>query len=373
MKRSYDWHGARIHVLNVSNQALCVNDNSENDRENDNFLQFEIGAKIMPFKEYLETSDCFSSCKSCSSDRLIWRGSLGFYDESDASLCLRRMKGFEMFARDDKSLDMLSLMCENTNKGNNNNVLMSRTLKVITKCDVNSVPVYLLTSNHYYMTVTDSHDEVHDHFLSPEGEFFDNCGIIAKMDFIPLQGDASCKTRESKLTFEFWKQYITNSQSYGESLDQLDVFENEQEHLIFAKYNANQHGPDNQEQNTQSLFFLIMNDEDGGLKSAHPYDNGHYTKLCILLDPSAAEGGGQLKSYNKIQDTLQLNFQNEGKQLKEENKKLEKKLQDLSLTSEYDVPKLFTFIRQVQTAVLSKLLLGVFDIVNYILSRKDML
>ena len=230
------------------------------------------------------------------------------------------MKGFEMFARDDKSLDMLSLMCENTNKGNNN-VLMSRTLKVITKCDVNSVPVYLLTSNHYYMTVTDSHDEVHDHFLSPEGEFFDNCGIIAKMDFIPLQGDASCKTRESKLTFEFWKQYITNSQSYGESLDQLDVFENEQEHLTFAKYNANQPGPDNQEQNTQSLFFLIMNDEDGGLKSAHPYDNGHYTKLCILLDPSAAEGGGQLKSYNKIQDTLQLNFQNEGKQFKDENEK----------------------------------------------------
>ena len=353
LKRSSDWHGAQIHVLETKTAEMGEK-NVVEDLEGVNFLQQEVGAKITSMNKFLTKSDCFSACqpKKCFSDRLVWRGSLGFYDETDSSLCVRRLRGFEMFAKDDKSVEMFNQI----HGGNSNGepTLISRTLKIITKCDVNTIPVYLLSGQQFYLTVLDNKDEVYEHFLQSDGEFFGDSGVIAKMDCLPIQGNTRVKS-DCKLTFEYWKQYITSTHTYEESVDQLDVFESEQEHSLFARHNSNPSGQDSSNYNMQSLYFLILDDVGGGLQGGEPYDDGRYTKLCILLDPSAAEGGGQLKSYNKMQDSLQLKFEEEQNEMLEEKQKLEEKLKKLSIVSHCNAPKLFTFIRQVQSAVLGTL------------------
>ena len=102
LKRSYDWHGANINVIyTASNETL--NENSlriSNDVIDDNFLQSEVGARIFTLQTFMTKTECFSSCKKkCSSDRLVWRGSLGLYEESDNFFTLRRMRGFQLFAK----------------------------------------------------------------------------------------------------------------------------------------------------------------------------------------------------------------------------------------------------------------------------------
>ena len=323
-----------------------------NDVIDDNFLQTEVGAKIFTLQTFINKTECFSSCKSkCSSDRLVWRGSLGLYEESDNSFTLRRMRGFQLFAKDGKSLEIIGILHNCSSEEKNENLLMSRTLKVISTCDVNSVPVYLLSNQHFYLTVNET-EEVHEEFLSPEGEFFGGySGIIVKLDCVSVALNQTWKST-SKLTLEFWKQYITKSQSYLESIDQSDMFESQHEHSIFSSF-SDQSGSESSEQNVQSLHFLVMNDNSGGIKCGEPFDNGRNTKICILLDPSAAEGGGQLKSFNKVQDTLSMKFNRE-EELNEEKLKVEQRLQELSIATEYNAPKLYTFIRQVQSAVLGK-------------------
>ena len=355
LKRSYDWHGANINVIyTASNYTLNENSLSiSNDVIHDNFLQTEVGAKISTLHTFINKTECFSSCKSkCSSDRLVWRGSLGLYEESDNSFSLRRMRGFQLFAKDDKSLEIIGILHNSSSEEKNENLLMSRTLKVISMCDVNSVPVYLLSNQHFYLTVNET-EEVHEEFLSPEGDFFGGySGIIVKLDCVSVDLNKTWQSTASKLTLEFWKQYITKSQSYLESIDQSDMFESQQEHSIFSSFSG-QPGSESSEQNVQSLHFLVMNDNSGGIKSGEPFDNGRNTKICILLDPSAAEGGGQLKSFNKVQDTLSIKFNGE-EELNEEKLKVEQRLQELSIATEYNAPKLYTFIRQVQSAVLGK-------------------
>lgn len=353
LKRSFDWHGAHVHVLEIiPKECQLLDKKNLNDNKNENFLQVEVSAKISAIQTFLTSNDCFSTCKpKCSSDRLIWRGSLGFYDDADASLCVRRMRGFQLYSKDDKSHEVFNFIQENTSDDETSNILMSKTLKVISKCDVNTVPVYLLTSKHFYLTVSDNSDEMYDHFLCTEGEYFGNSGVIVKLDYASVQSKMPCKTEGTRLTFEYWKQYITNTQSYEESLDQIDVFESEQEYSTFSMCASSQSGHDNYDQSTNSLFFLIMNDVGGGLNGGVPFDNGRYTKLCILLDPSAAEGGGQLKSFHKMQDILYMKFEEEGQDLGQEKQKVEERLKELSIVSDYNAPKLYTFIRQVQSAV----------------------
>ena len=160
-------------------------------------------------------------------------------------------------------------------------------MKMISKCDVSTVPVYFITSEHFYLTALEIEEEAYDHFLHPEGEYFADSGVIAKLDFILLQGDETkpVKSNNANLTFGRWKQYITNSHTYEESLGQLDQFENELEYSTFASYISEQSGSEKAGQSVESLFFLIMNDVGGGLRFGSPHDNGRYTKLCILLDP----------------------------------------------------------------------------------------
>ena len=53
----------------------------------------------------------------------------------------------------------------------------------------------------------------------------------------------------------------------------------------------------------ESIYFLILNDVGGGLQNGLEFDDGPQTKLCILLDPSAAGGGGgQTKTFHQMQD-----------------------------------------------------------------------
>ena len=354
LKRSYDWHGAHIHLINTAakNFQSPAEARPPNDVVEDNFLQLEIGAKIIPLQTFITKSDCFSSCKpKCSSDRLIWRGSLGFYDELDNTFSLRRMRGFQMFAKDDKSMEMLNFIHNSSSDDVITKILISRTLKVISRCNVNSVPVYLLGNQHFYLTV-DETDEVYEDFLCPDSEFFGGySGVIVKLDCVSVPTSVLCKSNNSKFTLEYWKQYITKSQSYIESLDQRDIFESEHESSIFST--MDQAGTENAGQNVHSFYFLLMNDYSGGLKSAEPYNNGRNTKVCILLDPSAAEGGGQLKTFNKVQDTLSMKFNGEDDTI-EEKRKVEERLQELSIATDFNAPKLYTFIRQVQAAVLGK-------------------
>ena len=354
LKRSYDWHGAHINVISTASINSKIEDGlrKENDME-DNFLQSEVGAKITPIQEFICKSGCFSSCNpKCRSDRLVWRGSLGFYEELENVFFLRRMKGFQMFAKDDKALEVLNLINTCSSDEENGKILMSRTLKVISRCNVNSVPVYLLGNQHFYLTANET-EEVCEEFLSPENDYFGGySGVIVKLDCAAAPDYLFCKTNSSKLTLEFWKQYVTKSPSYIESLDQCDMFESEHEQSIFSSV-SEQMGSEYSNQTVQSLFFLIMNDYCGGIKSGEPYDNGKNTKMCILLDPSVAEGGGQLKSFNKVQDTLSLKFNASG-EVDQEKQMIEKRLQELSIATECNAPKLYTFIRQVQAAVLGK-------------------
>ena len=66
------------------------------------------------------------------------------------------------------------------------------------------------------------------------------------------------KSNNAALKFGRWKQYITNSHTYEESLGQLDQFENELEYSTFASYNSEQSGGEKRGQSIESLF-LIMN------------------------------------------------------------------------------------------------------------------
>ena len=139
-----------------------------------------------------------------------------------------------MFAKDDNSMEVLTFLHGSSTEDVKPKILISRTLKVISRCNVNSVPVYLLGNQHFYLTVNET-DEVYDDFLCPDSEFFGGySGVIVKLDCVSLPTDVSCKSKSSKFTLENWKQYITKSQSYIESLDQRDRFESEHETSVFS-------------------------------------------------------------------------------------------------------------------------------------------
>ena len=63
LKRSSDWHGAQIHVLETKTAEMSEK-NVVEDLEGVNFLQQEVGAKITSMNKFLTKSDCLGPLMS---------------------------------------------------------------------------------------------------------------------------------------------------------------------------------------------------------------------------------------------------------------------------------------------------------------------
>lgn len=251
LKRAVEWHGANIFIL--SSKLDC--------RFTASFTK-ELRAEILSIDA--------ESLQEAMDARLFWRGSLAFFD--DDSMSFVHLGRFELSCDD----------ADATQKSQAN-VLMSRRLKIVSKCSFATIPAYFLTSKRLCLrtSLLDADDDTSEEFFNDEDMFAsDNC-VIAKLERHEAKSNGSFRPKRngSDRDTESWKKAILQG-----------TYERDVDHDLAGK-------------SLQSTYFVIFNKAAG---STQFEERNCIEKQCIVLDPNVPLAS-QAKSFEVITDTLMAN------------------------------------------------------------------
>ena len=240
LKRSVDWHSARIHLVchhKVDKQQAFLH---------------ELRIRHVINSDQIDFLD----------PKLMWRGTLAFFDEE--VLSYQHMGSFELSWKD---------LGENFEWPQNSQ--FSQRIKVLSKCSITTVPAYFLTETKFKLKtqILSPEDEITEEFMKDPDMFGDHNCVIAKLERFespPNNTTLKMSKKIHNLNTEAWKKAILEGQ-VSQPIDQN----------LTGK-------------SLKSTYFLIYDNHNSNSENENVLE-----KTCVVLDPNV-NVNGYAKSYDVI-------------------------------------------------------------------------
>ena len=191
LRKAVEWHNSSLTVVTsaqlLKTWKLCDS------------LKSDVNARWNAIEENVEFP------KFPLQDSMVWRGRMELLADHDRGM--EFLSGqFELLSKDHNSFRNWILL-ESTPK---DGILLSRNLTIMSRCNLRSVPTYLLTDIRFELRpFPDLEDKLTKHILTSNDVFGEERGVVAKLSYCV---DNSGFTKP-KLALDDWKKYVINSNS----------------------------------------------------------------------------------------------------------------------------------------------------------------